>query len=145
MLQELVVTKMHWLTNQEFIDGIAMGQITPGPIMISATFIGYKLAGIPGAVVGTLAIFVPPGLLIMFASHIMGYLKRSAHLKAVFMGIHPAVIGMIFAAGIIIGMSMPQEWLQFIILAASFILAYTFRVDILFIIPLAGLAGLIFS
>jgi chromate transporter len=61
------------------------------------------------------------------------------------MGIHPAVIGMIFAASLIIGMSMPQEWLQFIILAASFILAYSFRVDILIIIPLAGVAGLLFA
>ncbi|MBS0000075.1 MAG: chromate efflux transporter [Cyclobacteriaceae bacterium] len=145
MLQELVVNKMHWLSNQEFIDGIAMGQITPGPIMISATFIGYKLAGIPGAIAGTIAIFLPPGILIMLASHILGYIKGSPHLKAVFMGIHPAVIGMIFAASLIIGMSMPHEWLQFIILAASFILAYRFKVDILIIIPLSGLAGLLFA
>lgn len=145
MLQELVVNRMDWLTNQEFIDGIAMGQITPGPIMISATFIGYKLAGIPGAIVSTVAIFLPPGILIMLASHVVGYFKRSVKLKAVFMGIHPAVIGMIFAASLIIGMSMPQEWLQFIILAASFILAYSFRVDILIIIPLAGFAGLLFA
>jgi chromate transporter len=145
MLQELVVTRMDWLTNQEFIDGIAMGQITPGPIMISATFIGYKMAGIPGAVMSTIAIFLPPGMLIMLASHIVSFLKKSASLKAVFKGIHPVVIGMIFAASLIIGMSMPREWLQLIILAASFILAFRFRVDILIIIPLAGLAGLIFA
>jgi chromate transporter len=145
MLQELVVSKMDWLTSQEFIDGIAMGQITPGPIMISATFIGYKLAGIGGAIAGTLAIFLPPGLLIMMASHVIGFLKESPELNAVFKGIHPAVIGMIFAASIIIGMSMPHEWLQLIILVASFVLTYKFKADILLIIPLSGVAGLLFG
>jgi chromate transporter len=145
MLQELVVNKMHWLSQQEFIDGIAMGQITPGPIMISATFIGYKLAGIWGAVVGTIAIFLPPGILIMIASHLIGYLKGSPTLKAVFKGIHPAVIGMIFAASVIIGMSMPHEWLQLIILVAAFVLTFKFKVDILIIIPLSGVAGLLFA
>ncbi len=145
MLQELVVNKMHWLSQQEFIDGIAMGQITPGPIMISATFIGYKLAGIWGAIAGTIAIFLPPGILIMMASHVIGYLKDSPQLKAVFRGVHPAVIGMIFAASIIIGMSMPHEWLQLIILVAAFVLTFRFKVDILIIIPLSGVAGLLFA
>jgi len=145
MLQELVVNKMQWLTNQEFIDGIAMGQITPGPIMISATFIGYKLAGIWGAIAGTIAIFLPPGLLIMIASHMISFLKESPTLKAVFKGIHPAVIGMIFAASIIIGLSMPHEWLQLIILVVSFVLTFRFKIDILIIIPLSGLAGLLFG
>ena len=145
MLQELVVNKMHWLSQQEFIDGIAMGQITPGPIMISATFIGYKLAGIWGAIAGTIAIFLPPGLLIMMASHVIGYLKESPGLKAVFKGVHPAVIGMIFAASVIIGRSMPHEWLQMIILVAAFILTFRFKVDILIIIPLSGVAGLLFA
>ncbi len=145
MLQELVVNKMQWLTNQEFIDGIAMGQITPGPIMISATFIGYKLAGIWGAIAGTIAIFLPPGLLIMMASHLIRFLKESPTLKAVFKGIHPAVIGMILAASVIIGLSMPHEWIQLIILVVSFVLTFAVKVDILIIIPLSGLAGLIFG
>ena len=145
MLQELVVSKMNWLTNQEFIDGIAMGQITPGPIMISATFIGYKLAGIGGAIAGTIAIFLPPGLLIMMASHLIGLLKDSQDLKAIFQGIHPAVIGMIFAASIIIGLSMPHEWLQLIIFVAAFVMTFKFNIDILLIIPLSGVAGLLFG
>jgi chromate transporter len=145
MLQELVVNKMHWLTQQEFIDGIAMGQITPGPIMISATFIGYKLAGFWGAVAGTIAIFLPPGIVIMLASHVIRYLKESPELKAVFKGVHPAVIGMIFAASVIIGMSMPHEWLQLIILVAAFVLTFKFKVDILVVIPLSGVAGLLFA
>jgi chromate transporter len=145
MLQELVVTNLGWLTNQEFIDGIAMGQITPGPIMISATFIGYKVAGIPGAILATIAMFLPPGILIMICSGFINYFKNSPALKAIFKGIHPVVIGMIFAACLIIILSMPHEWSQFIIFVLSFVLTFWFKVDLLIIIPLSGLAGILFG
>jgi chromate transporter len=145
MLQELVVTNLGWLTDKEFIDGIAMGQITPGPIMISATFIGYKVAGISGAIVATIAMFLPPGILIMICSRFIDYFKNSIYLKAVFKGIHPVVIGMIFAACFIIIQSMPHEWLQLIIFVASFILTFWLKVDLLIVIPLAGLAGILFG
>ena len=145
MLQELVVTNLGWLTEKEFIDGIAMGQITPGPIMISATFIGYKVAGIPGAIVATIAMFLPPGILIIICSRFIDYFKNSSFLKAVFKGIHPVVIGMIFAACFIIIQSMPHEWLQLIIFVLSFILTFRLKVDLLIIIPVAGLAGILFG
>jgi chromate transporter len=145
MLQELVVTSLGWLSEKEFIDGIAMGQITPGPIMISATFIGYKVAGISGAVVATVAMFLPPGILIMICSRFINYFKNSSFLKAVFKGIRPVVIGMIFAACFIIIQSMPHEWLQLIIFVLSFILTFWFKVDLLIIIPVAGLAGILFG
>jgi len=143
MLQELVVTNLGWLTDQEFIDGIAMGQITPGPIMISATFIGYKVAGIPGAIIATIAMFLPPGILIMVCSGFINYFKESPVLKAIFKGIHPVVIGMIFAACLIIVGSMPHEWLQLIIFVFSFVLTFWFKIDLIIIIPIAGIAGLI--
>jgi len=145
MLQELVVSNLGWLTDKEFIDGIAMGQITPGPIMISATFIGYKVAGIPGAVVATIAMFLPPGILIMICSRFIDYFKNSTVLKSVFKGIHPVVIGMIFAACFIIIQSMPHEWLQLIIFVLSFILTFWLKVDLLIVIPIAGLAGILFG
>ena len=145
MLQELVVNNLGWLTDKEFIDGIAMGQITPGPIMISATFIGYKVAGISGAVVATIAMFLPPGILIMICSRFIDYFKNSSVLKSVFKGIHPVVIGMIFAACFIIIQSMPHEWLQLIIFVLSFILTFWLKVDLLIVIPVAGLAGILFG
>ncbi len=145
MLQELVVTNLGWLTEKEFIDGIAMGQITPGPIMISATFIGYKVAGISGAVLATIAMFLPPGILIMICSRFIDHFKTSPVLKAIFKGIHPVVIGMIYAACFIIIRSMPHELLQLIIFVLAFILTFRFKVDLLIIIPLAGLAGIFFG
>jgi chromate transporter len=58
-LREGVVVQHHWLTSRQFIDAVAMGLITPGPVVITATFIGYLVAGLPGALVATTAIFVP--------------------------------------------------------------------------------------
>jgi chromate transporter len=145
MLQELVVTNLGWLTEKEFIDGIAMGQITPGPIMISATFIGYKVAGISGAVLATIAMFLPPGILIMICSRFIDHFKNSPLLKAIFKGIHPVVIGMIYAACFIIIGAMPHELLQLIIFVLAFVLTFRFKVDLLIIIPLAGLAGIFFG
>ncbi len=145
MLQELVVDKLHWLTANEFIDSIALGQVTPGPIMISATFIGYKVAGIWGAIAGTIAIFLPPGILIMIFARFIDFFKNSPGLKAIFKGIHPVVIGMIYAACLIIIMSMPHEVLHFSIFVLSFILVFFIKVDLLIIIPAAGLAGLFLS
>src|SRR5258707_13184191 len=58
-LREGVVARHHWLTSRQFIDAVAMGLITPGPVVITATFIGYLTAGLPGALVATAAIFTP--------------------------------------------------------------------------------------
>jgi chromate transporter len=58
-LREGVVVQHHWLTSGQFVDAVAMGLITPGPVVITATFIGYLVAGLPGAVVATVAIFIP--------------------------------------------------------------------------------------
>ena len=58
-LRQGVVVQHHWLTSGQFIDAVAMGLITPGPVVITATFIGYLVAGLPGAIVATVAIFTP--------------------------------------------------------------------------------------
>ena len=64
LIQYEVVDKFHWVNTKEFLDGIAMGQVTPGPVMITATFLGYKMAGFWGAVMATIGIFAPPFFII---------------------------------------------------------------------------------
>ena len=143
ILQELVVDQLHWVSTKEFVDGIAMGQITPGPIMISAAFIGYKVAGISGAIISTIAIFMPPALLMIVVSSFIDDIKNSKILNAVFKGIRAAVIGMIFAAGWLIGTSIGFELLPLAIMIVVFILTYWLKVNVVYLIPLSGLLGLI--
>lgn len=70
MLHSIIVEKYDWLNSTEFMDAITLGQITPGPILVSATFIGYKIGGISGAFLSTLAIFGPSAMLIIFIADI---------------------------------------------------------------------------
>lgn len=141
MLQELIVGQMHWLSAKEFVDGIALGQVTPGPIMISAAFIGYKMSGFIGAIVATISMFLPPGLLMVVVSHFIDNIKSSASVAAAFRGVRPAVIGMIFAAAYIIGHALTPDLVTISIGLIVFVLSYKFKVSVMYLIPLSGLAG----
>lgn len=101
LMQESIVETYQWVTHQEFIDAIAMGQITPGPILISATFIGYKVAGVLGATMATIGIFAPPAMIMLVCTNYLQSLRESQNLKSILKGIRCGVIGMIAAAAIL--------------------------------------------
>ncbi|MCR4302446.1 MAG: chromate efflux transporter [Sulfuricaulis sp.] len=141
LIQEIVVTNQQWVTSQEFIDGIALGQITPGPILVSAAFIGLKVAGFAGALVATVAIFAPPALLMVAASGVFDRLQRSGAIQAALRGVRPAVIGMIFAAAVVVGRSAVPVWYSIAIFALATYALLRFRVEAVWVIPAAGFAG----
>ncbi len=153
MIQEVVVDHFGWLTSKEFIDGIALGQITPGPILISALFIGQKVAGIPGALLSTVAIFAPPATLMVLLAGMLEEMKRSKMLQAALKGIRVAVIGLIFGAFIsIFRLAWPHgegSWAATAMVLAVFLLSFTaqfrYKVDIIWIIPVAGVIGFFFG
>ncbi|MBI3575130.1 MAG: chromate efflux transporter [Gammaproteobacteria bacterium] len=143
LIQETVVQGHGWVTQQEFIDAVAMGQITPGPILVSAAFIGFKIAGLAGAVVATLGIYLPSGLLMIVCTHVLDRIKRAKTIQAALRGIRPAVIGMIFAAAVVIGMAAAPAWVSVVIFVAALLALLRWRVDVIWIIPPAGIAGLL--
>lgn len=97
-VQDQVVNQLHWLSPGEFLDGLALGQLTPGPIVMLAAFIGYRAAGVWGAAVSGAAIFLPSFLLILSTVPVLDRMKRIRWMGAALKGISPAVIGMIAAA-----------------------------------------------
>jgi chromate transporter len=141
MIQEIVVTHQKWVTTQEFIDGIALGQITPGPILVSAAFIGLKVAGLAGALVATVAIFAPPAVLMVAASGAFERLRHASAIQAALRGVRPAVVGMIFAAAVVVGRSAVPVWYSVAIFAVALYALLRFRVEAVWIIPAAGAAG----
>ena len=143
LIQEIVVEGQGWVTQQEFIDAIAMGQITPGPILISAAFIGYKVAGLAGATVATVGIFLPPAVLMVLATRALKYIKKSSAIKAALRGVRPAVIGMIAAAAVVIAKTVPQTGVSLAIFLAALLALLKFRLEVVWLIPAAGLAGLL--
>ena len=94
-MQEQVVNQLHWLNSQEFLDGLALGQLTPGPILMIAAFVGYKVAALPGALIGATAIFLPSFILMLSLLPAFDRVKQIVWIKAALKGIGPVVIGMI--------------------------------------------------
>jgi chromate transporter len=143
LMQSTVVASTGWLTQQEFVDAIAMSQIMPGPIVLSTVFIGYKVAGLLGAVVATLGIFLPPGILMIAGTHVLNRIKQSALIKAVLRGVRPAIIGMIASAVVAVGMTAQQHWVSLLIFAAALLAQLRFKLDVVWVIPTAGVVGLL--
>lgn len=143
IIEQVVVHTYDWLTLPEFANAIAVGQITPGPILISAAFIGYKVQGLIGALVSTIAIFSPPALLMVTMSNILEHIKQSVVIQAALKGIRPAVIGMIFMAGIVLAQTIPIHWASLLIFIASLVGIWKFKLEVVLIIPIAGILGLL--
>ena len=119
IIQEIIVESMEWLSLTEFNTALAISQITPGPILISATFIGYKVAGILGACLATLGIFLPSGLLMIVCSHWLVRYKENKNIKGIFEGLRPVVIGLILSAAFTIARDVltdPQALISFVLL-----------------------------
>jgi chromate transporter len=97
-IQEQVVQHLHWLTPQQFLDGVALGRLTPGPTLILAAFVGYAVGTFWGAVVAVAAVYLPSFLLLLAVLPVLERLKRLAWMPAALQGISPAVIGMTVVA-----------------------------------------------
>lgn len=141
-IQETVVTNLHWLTNKEFSDSIAMGQITPGPILISATFIGFKVAGVWGSIVATTAIFIPSGILMIIGSHFLEKINNSNIVVSIFKGLRPTVIGMIFASSFTIAKSAELNWQFMLIFLVILFANIKLKINAAFLIPISGILGI---
>ncbi len=99
LIQYEVVERFQWVTTKEFVDGIALGQVTPGPISITATFLGYKLAGFWGAIVGTLAIYFPSFFIVILLIPQYDRLRGWVSVRRVQRGIlasFVAMLGLVF-------------------------------------------------
>ena len=94
LIQQEVVNNYHWLSVNDFMVGLALGQITPGPVLITATFVGYKVAAVSGAVAATLGIFLPSLFLVMATSEIHQKIRHNPMVKAAIKGMVAAYTGM---------------------------------------------------
>lgn len=136
------VTKQHaWLTRQQFLDGVALGQATPGPIVITATFVGYAAAGVPGAVVATVAVFAPSFVFAIATSNFLQRVRSWKMAAAFLRGVSPAVVGSIAAVSAQLGRSaITDGWTAAIAVAG---LALAWRYGPLPALALAGVSGVV--
>jgi chromate transporter len=92
-IQDQVVNQLHWITAEQFLDALAIGQVTPGPVIMLAAFVGYKVAGVAGAVVAASAIFLPSFILMLSILPVLDRVRSLAWTRAAMRGISPAVVG----------------------------------------------------
>jgi len=133
-----VVTARGWLDPQTFLDGIALGQVTPGPIVISATFIGYLLAGPAGAIVATLGIFLPSFLMVIAIAPYFPRVRDSPALSRAFGGIVASFSGLLISVAILFGSQIPWDLPRALICVGAF-LALAGKVKVYWVV-LAGVA-----
>lgn len=146
-LDKIIVEQLAWLTQREFIDSIAMGQITPGPILITATFIGYKMNGLFGAFLSTLSIFLPSSVVIIFFSRIYYFIKKNSTVKLIINGFKIGIIGLICYSGYVIMFKQQDDINLYSILVCilTFVLLNKTKIHPIFLIIAAGLIGFFFE
>lgn len=134
-----VVDVRHWMNSRTFMEGIALGQVTPGPIVITATFVGYQIAGLPGAVVGTVAIFSPSFLMVLITVPYLDRLQRWLMFRQALRGVLATFVGLLLS--VTLQFAMAASWTsRSIPLALAAFVALRLKIDILWVV-LAG-AGL---
>jgi chromate transporter len=136
------VVNLGWLTDQQLIDAIAIGQVTPGPVFTTATFIGYILAGVPGALLATLGIFLPSFIFVSLSSPLIPKLRNSKFFGSLLDGINAVSLGLMAAVLIQLGRSSLIDPLTILIGLISAILLIRFRINSTWLISAGGIIGL---
>lgn len=125
MLEGDTVSHFHWLTHSQFMDGLALGQVTPGPVVITATFIGYKAAGFTGAIIATFAIFAPAFFnILVLVPKTWARLAKTAYAKDFVAWAIPSVVGCVFGAALKLSWISLRGWIP----AGVFLMSTAFMI-----------------
>jgi len=143
IMQSLFVNSLHWLTDQQFVDAIAFSQATPGPILVSATFIGYKFGGVIGAVLATIAMFAPSAILMILVSKFFKKNKEHSLIKDMVSGIKVVVIGLIIASAVRILLQQPFSISLIIAALVALALNFKYKVNPVYLIISSIFLGII--
>jgi len=123
------VVRHAWLTNQQLLDAVAIGQVTPGPVFTTATFIGYLLAGVPGALLATLGIFLPAFIFVAVSNPLIPKIRNSVWLRGLLDGVNAASLGLMAAVTWTLGRSSIFDQLTILIAVASMILLLKYKIN----------------
>jgi chromate transporter len=136
------VDRLGWLTDQQLLDAIAIGQFTPGPVFTTATFIGYVVAGFPGAGLATLAIFLPSFVFVALSHPLIPRIRSSPRTGALLDGVNVAALGLMAAVTIELGRAAIVDWLTGILAVVAGVLLMAFGIGSVWLILGAALLGL---
>ena len=139
---ERELVRSGWIGPREFMDAVALGQITPGPVVITASFVGYRLAGLAGALFGTVAVFAPSFLMSMAVAGSIERVRQHPAMRAFLAGLEPAIAGVMTAAVVSLARSGIHGWTGVAIAAIGFVLLLSKRVGVGMVLIGAALIGI---
>ena len=142
-LQRDLVEHQQWLTSQQLLDAIAIGQITPGPLSTTATFVGYLLAGNSGAIAGTIGIFLPAFLLVGLVNPWVSKIRRSPWASGFLDGVNAVSLGLMAGVTFTLARAAMVDWLTVIVAILSAIAVFRFKVNSVWLVIAGGAIGLL--
>lgn len=145
IMENDVVRHFGWVTARQFADGVALGMITPGPVAITATFIGQMTAGWPGAVIATVAIFLPSFIFMVLAGAYLNRFRENRLIRHAIDGVTPTVAGLLIAGAITLGRTAITSPLSAITAAAVALMVALWKINPLPLLLGAGLLGFLLN
>lgn len=138
------VLHLHWLTDRQLLDAIAVGQFTPGPVFTTATFIGYLIGGVPGAALATVGIFLPAFLFIAITNPFVPRLRQSPWLSPLLDGVNVASLGLMAAVTWDLGRAALIDGLTVLLALLAALLLIRYRVNSVWLVIGGGVVGLLY-
>jgi chromate transporter len=142
-LKTYVVDQYHWLGNREFLDSVAIGMISPGPVVISATFVGYLLNGLPGAIAASVGIFAPAVLFTVLATPLLLRYAGSARLQGFIRGITVAVVGVLVGTTYLVAKTAIGDVLTIALAAGALVILFLWKIPEPLIVAAGALIGFV--
>jgi len=143
-LKAYIVDQYHWLTNRAFLDAVAIGIISPGPVVITATFVGFLLNNFSGALAATAGMFAPSILFVVIGTPLLRRHRRNRRVRGFIRGITVAVVGVLVGTSILVAKSSISDWVSATILAVALIaLLSKWKLPDQVLIGAGGIVGLV--
>jgi chromate transporter len=141
-LEQGLVQQHGWLTHQQLLDAVAIGQFTPGPVLSTATFIGYILGGVPGAAVATVAIFLPSFFYVALLAPVLFRLRQSAWMAACLDSVNVCAVALMSGVTFRLGADALRGWTMLGIAVVSLGIMLRWKVSPVWVVLAGGIAGL---
>ena len=142
-LEKGLVQQTGWLNEREFLVAVAMGMMSPGPVVITATFVGYLVAGFWGSLVATIGIFLPSFLLVLIVAPLLLRYRTNPNVQGFIRGAYAAAIGTILGACVLLGRIAIGDWLTILIGVAALVVLFRWNVNNPLLMAVTALVGLI--
>ena len=142
-LQQGVVQQYGWLGQRDFLIAVAVGMISPGPVVITATFVGYLVAGFWGSLAATVGIFLPSFILVLVAAPLLARHRSNRNVQGFVKGAYAAAIGTILGACVLLGRIAIGDWLTILIAVAALVALFRWKVSNPLLMAITAAIGLI--